>query len=166
MEGYFPKVEPILIAKCYMIILSEACLCVMYTDLAARLGPSFLWDLDRFCLILGLLKSYPLRPVGRQSAPGAPWACHWPSWASHGILQPASPLCPAQLERKSKRRHRVKRGRLFSCCDTCEIFCEIFSSQISAIPGPWTWMAFFICGAHSMIKSNPNLFPERMTQFP
>lgn len=86
--------------------------------LAARLGPSFLWDLDRFCLSLGLLQSYPLCPVGRQSASGSPWACHWPSWASHGFFQPASSLCPAQLQKRAKDTESSRANS--SCCETLQ----------------------------------------------
>ncbi|KAF3839366.1 hypothetical protein F7725_018083 [Dissostichus mawsoni] len=77
--------------------------------LAARLGPSFLWDFDGFFgLSLGLLQSDPLGPVSRQAAPGSPGARHWPSWTGHGIFQPACSLRPAQL--KSKRRDKESRG--------------------------------------------------------
>lgn len=104
--------------QCDTLLFSDICVNVYVLDgyLAARLWPSFLWDLDGFCLSLGLLQSYPLCPVGRQSAPGSPWtghwppwtchwppwASHWPPWASHGIFQPASSLCPTQLQSQRK----------------------------------------------------------------
>ena len=98
--------------------------------LAAWLWPSFLWDLDRICLSLGLLQSYPLSPVGRQSAPGTPWAGHWSSRASHGIFQPACSLCPAQLCTKSKGDKwdtRVKWCKF--CCDIIQCKCSIRSKS-------------------------------------
>lgn len=93
------------IIKCDALWFSESSVTVYVLEgyLATRLGPSFLWDLDRLCLSLGLLQSYALSPVGRQPAPGSPGACCWPSWTRHGIFQPASSLRPAQLlQTKSK----------------------------------------------------------------
>lgn len=87
----------------YLFLIFCVSVCVY---LAARLGPSFLWDFDGF---FGLsLQSDPLGPVSRQAAPGSPGARHWPSWARHGIFQPACSLRPAQL--KNKRRDKESSG--------------------------------------------------------
>lgn len=80
----------------------------MFLDkyLAARFGPSFLWNLDWFwfwfCLGLGLglglLQSNPLSPTSKQSASGSPWSSYWPSRTGQRVLKPAISLSPSQLQ--------------------------------------------------------------------